>query len=234
MFSDPEVAKLAKAAARGDVSTIDKLVDAGVDVNAKGEDGMTPLIFAYRKNSKKGFLRLLERGADPNAQDRKGNSAISLAASDKEDSEWLKMVLKHGGNPNLVDEIDSLDFLRGATPLSNAAESKNLENVELLIQAKANLDHQDQAGMTAMMRAASFRWYVAVDTLLRAGADWRPKRKKESGGQNLAFICLEYKPSRKDYPKEYEYWERVLAFLKAKGVDLEATQRAVDKHLGKR
>ncbi len=65
MFPDPQVRALAKAAGRGRIRKIDELFGRGVDVNARGTSGATPLFWAM-KNAK-GFRRLLELGADPNA-----------------------------------------------------------------------------------------------------------------------------------------------------------------------
>ncbi len=48
VFSDPKAAKLAKAACGGDTSRIATLIAEGVDVNAKGQDGIVPLFYALK------------------------------------------------------------------------------------------------------------------------------------------------------------------------------------------
>src|SRR6476469_7783173 len=45
---------------------------------------------------------LLIRGGDPNRQDVEGDSAVSIA-SELQDAWFLNEVLKHKGNPNLVN-----------------------------------------------------------------------------------------------------------------------------------
>ncbi len=145
-FSDRKVAELAEAVVAGDVERIDALVAQGVDVNSKGKEGMTPLIYAVflmamRQDYEdyagvpppvdecpitdiKGFQRLLELGADPNVQRKdpdmekgRGTSAMSYSAYVRESPEFLKLALAHGGNPNLRS------YVRPSTPKVTYATS---------------------------------------------------------------------------------------------------------------
>ena len=70
-FADPGVRALANAAEAGDVKEIDRLVASGVNVNAVGSHGMTPLKWAMIARSHDSFLRLLERGR-PQSTKRRG------------------------------------------------------------------------------------------------------------------------------------------------------------------
>ena len=246
-FTDPQVIELAEAAMKGDLKTIDRLVAKGVDVSAldkhncskkvhfstlglnKRTIGLTPLHFAMLGKNKKSFLRLLEHKADPNIQDKNGNSIISLVAEIEKDPEWLKMVLKHGGKPNLIDSINSTEMLNRTTPIFNAIGSKNIENVKLLVKAGANLDQQDGSGFTPSMQTLSYGWYECLYHLLKSGANWKLKTEN---GHDLAFQCFS-NPVSKKYKKDYEYQQKVFDFLKAKGVDLDAAKKAADKHAGR-
>jgi len=229
-FTDAKVVALAKAAQRGDVAEIDRLVAEGVDVNSKGKGGITPLWFPITTSNKKGFRRLLEHGADPNIQDEEGDSVIHLVARAPDDSEWLEMVLEHGGDPNLVDPIDTIDSYKNTTPLFRAIDSRNLRNVKLLVNAGANVDHQNIRLETPAMEATGYRWYRAVYLLLETGSDWRVKNKN---GQDLAFFCFMNGPPNKDFREDYEYYFKVLDFLRDKGVNLDAAKQAADKHMGR-
>ena len=98
---DPKVAQLAVSAVKGDVKEIDRLIDQGVDPNAVGKHLYTPLSWAMNAGSKKGFGRLLDRGAKFDSTvagrhalaDGPPDRCLTLvAAGDAEDSEWLKIL----------------------------------------------------------------------------------------------------------------------------------------------
>ena len=65
IFRDKQVYQLAKAASECELSKIQKLLEQGVDINAKGLNGLTPLLAGL--NCYKAFVYMLEHGADPNA-----------------------------------------------------------------------------------------------------------------------------------------------------------------------
>ena len=239
-YTDRGAAALCQAAERNDLAEIDRLLDSGVDVNARGRDGMTPLLWAMWAKAKGGFRRLLERGADPNIQlDRQDdcNSVTSAAAGCTNDSEWLELVLKHDGNPNLVNHagytFDAIDiegdgkqpakaktFCINPTPIFNAVDSGNLHHVELLIQAGANLNYHGEGGDTPAMYAAWHRNFAAVYRLLEAGADYRIKTN--DAGNDLACTVAENSCAVLDEQKAWR--DKVIEFLEKKGVDMKAAR----------
>ncbi len=82
-------------------SFVHKLVDLGVDVNAKNRAGVTPLFFAVaQKNSCPEFVAtFLSAGADPNAQNpNTGNPVVVEAVLTKAPVENLRILLE---DPNL-------------------------------------------------------------------------------------------------------------------------------------
>jgi ankyrin repeat protein len=50
-FTDPKVIALCHAIEANDLKEIDRKIAAGADVNAKGTDGMTPLLWAFQTTS---------------------------------------------------------------------------------------------------------------------------------------------------------------------------------------
>lgn len=58
-------AALAKAAAKGDLKALSKALRDGAEVNAKGADGLTPLMQTVRGGHIEAALLLVDRGADP-------------------------------------------------------------------------------------------------------------------------------------------------------------------------
>jgi ankyrin repeat protein len=161
--------------------------------------------------SKPAFRKLLEHGANPNQQNEDGDSPISLAAGIKDDSEWLELILKHKGNPNLVDPKGDFSLFDNQTPLFNAIDSRNLRNIELLLKAGANPNHQDKFGYTPAIRSASYYRYEGVYLLLNSGADCRIENKY---GHDLAFECFLSEVSKERFPEVYRYREKVLVILK--------------------
>lgn len=275
LFEDPKVAALATAAAMGDVKEIDRLVAAGVDVNARSKDcTLTPLFFAIIRNqylSKEqtitaGFRRLLEHGADPNfhlicadirlPNDRRMTfpggqprwSIVHLAAGDEWNTEWLEALLKHGANPNLVypgnSDINGDDLCAGWSPLFeaiNAADNARfthppapigVKNIDLLINAGANINHQASDGDSPVVCAASENMFGIVWRLLQRGADYRIKNNR---GYDLAAEIVYGRIRRRTDVRtdaaENPDLAKVVAFLESKGVDFAAVRKAVEKDI---
>ena len=224
-YTDPDVIALCRAAQRDDITTIDRLVAKGVDVNKQGKKGYTPLFFAFSKKRKKSFEALLKHGADPNILvEHPIGTIIHAAAKVKDDSEWLELVLNHGGDPDAetITDIISLGCPEKTPLYIVIREGGSLKNVELLIKAGANVDHRDACGHTPAMYAASNRKYQIVYMLLQAGADWT---LEGDYGHTLAETCYGTgNMPAPEFVESLQYRQKVLNFLRAKGVDLEAAK----------
>ena len=143
-----------------------------------------------------------------------------------EDSWWLKMILSHGGDTEVEDNVDSIDLMWGQTPIYKAIKTHKSENVELLIKAGANLNHQDYIGVTPVMKASAYRDYKSVYQMLQAGADWQFKMPN---GFDLAISCVSFPiDNPNQFPERYQYYQKVLQFLDEKGVDWEAAKKYVN------
>ena len=69
---------LHKAAAEGDASRIDQCMKRGMAVNARDDDGNTPLHYAYCHNRTETIERLLAYGADPNIRNTAGDTPADM------------------------------------------------------------------------------------------------------------------------------------------------------------
>jgi len=234
-FRVKQTRDLALAAERGDVEEIDRLISEGVDVNATGYKGITPLHWALHVGNKAGYRRLLRHKADPNLKlergfkwiYRRGSTTVVLAPGDcvtgiaaaiDNDSSWLKLSLENGGNPSSVNMLHK--HSRGYSPIFEATRYNNIENVKLLIAAGADLDHQNAYGETPLAMAADFYRFHLVYLLLEAGADHSipdihghiATRRIANSTEDLIF----------GDDDEREWRLKVFEFLKNEGVDLAA------------
>jgi len=127
-------------------------------------DGSTPLMVASFEGDVAEAGRLLKEGADVNATNRYGASAMRLAA-DTANTELIRLLLKAGADP----ESPNAD---GETALHLVARSGNVEAAKLLLKAGAKVEAVEQfGGQTPLMWAAARRHPEMVELLLSKGAD---------------------------------------------------------------
>ncbi|KAK4337150.1 hypothetical protein RND71_043368 [Anisodus tanguticus] len=104
-------------------------------LNAKSNDGNTPLIIAVRNCADSMMNELLLAGADVNASDNAERSALHWAAM-VSNLKALKALIEYGANKDAQDEKEQ-------TPLFLAAREGAYECVKTLLQAGANKDITD-------------------------------------------------------------------------------------------
>ena len=205
MFPDASAQMLAKAAGKGRVKAMERLVTEGVDVNSLGAKNVTPLWWAFRKHSLKGFRKLLELGADPNVvflpEGWDGTSMMHWAAQVK-DIRYLQVLLEHGGNPDLragrweypvIFETFESHWSWSGWNLSWRRDTLR-QHRELLLEHGADIDAAARAsdgplkseGQTALTRAAIADKWDVVYELLEMGADFR-----RTGGETGANLMCE-------------------------------------------
>lgn len=168
-FDSKPQAALASAAARGDVEAMKEALAQGADVNAVGNEGITPLFWAMIKQNVEGYTFLLEQGADPNLntpppRGQGYRSPIELAAAMPQ-TNYLEAALEHGGDPNKTYSAWDLPIIY------QAIMHRQLDNVQLLIQNGAQINYQDRSGGTPIIEAVTAKQFEIALYLLRAGAD---------------------------------------------------------------
>lgn len=205
MFHDSQVKALAKAAGNGDLKKIDELILQDVDVNARGNLGATPLFWAMINFN--GFKRLLEIGADANVVYDDGGSIMHWVVGLK-DRRFLKTALKYNGDPNLV----SGDSFKN-TPIFDAIKAGS-DTIDILLNAGADIDFQDDFGYTPVMSAASLNFDI-VYYLLEKGANYRIKNKS---GEDLASRIASKIGAFKRGSKSEKWMNKVIEWLEIRGV----------------
>jgi len=104
------------AAMEGHTDRVKALLEQGVDVNAKDNDGYTALFFAALKGHTDTVKALLEQGADVNAK-KDGLNALFIAAYEGH-TDTVKALLEQGVDVNAKDN-DGITALFGAKTMGH-------------------------------------------------------------------------------------------------------------------
>lgn len=105
---------------------------------------------------------LIEAGADVNARDNSGETALMQAVRG-ENLDTMKLLINHGADVNAQDN-------QGETALMKCV-SIGEEEIKLLIEAGADVNIKDNEGKTALIHAAIRGPSFIVQLLLENGAD---------------------------------------------------------------
>jgi uncharacterized protein len=216
-FSDERVVSLCQAIHDSNLEEVRKIIDGGIELNFKGKDGMTPLLWALASKKTQAIELLLSAGANPCAEAENGASYVSYAAG-MPDSSFLVLGLKHGASANFVNSSTARSLL-GEAILCNCDG-----NVRILIERGANVNQQDPTGLTPAMMAAMQNRYDLVLYLLTNGAN---PTLATRGGMTLGGLIgadLE-NPSFLRTGEQFAARGRVIDVLEAKGVDVSNLRR---------
>ncbi len=193
---DPKTAALISAVRSGSLRDIEKLLasDKGL-LKAKDSAGSTPLHHAAGFGNLAIMKLLIDKGADPNATNRRKSTPLFWAIHDEAK---VRLLLDRGadidartadgltpiyqaaslGNGMPIVRLllakgarTDVKTIVGMTPLMAAASRGNVELMRLLIDRKADVNARNAAGATALMGAAAAGRTAAVKLLLESGAD---------------------------------------------------------------
>lgn len=183
---------LLSAAAAGDLATVRQLLEAGADVEARGDWGVTPLMEAASRGHAEVARLLLEHGADPLAQDgsdRPSNALLDAIRThhpdvareiarcvSQEGRDWALPFAVLGGDAPTVEALldcgarpDAAATGDGRTALMQGVAAHRLDLVELLLSRGADIDQPERC--TPLMLAVLLRDAPMAEWLIDAGAD---------------------------------------------------------------
>ncbi len=135
-------ANLLEAAKKGDSAHVQELVAEGADPNARGRNGMTPLMEAvfWGRRQVVGFL--VENDADVNARHRNGWTPLMWCAIEG-DEKIASVLIGRGANVNAMDRS-------GGNALRKAVTHWSRDVARLLLTAQADVNAEDRNGTTAL------------------------------------------------------------------------------------
>ncbi|MCI5634155.1 MAG: ankyrin repeat domain-containing protein [Alphaproteobacteria bacterium] len=197
----------------GDTAALQKLIDAGLDVNSRDADGNTILFYMLTHYSSLDMAKtLINAGADVNLPSANGLTPLLVATALASELQLSQQPVTAENNLNAEiqqanfneqqkfllkrsQELLQLLIANGAdvnqetprgTPLMSAATSDlNAPLVKTLLKADANVNQQDRFGRTALFYAAAFGCDTISTMLLKAGADIRIKDNDGHGYMEL-------------------------------------------------
>ena len=156
-----------------DIEKVKAAIKAGVNVNAvemRDWQNMksTPLIIATEKGYEEIVKALIAAGADVNAKNEYGRTALFQAACKKDRVKIAYLLVKAGADVNTVNG--------GRSALSMAASYSHIGVMKALVMGKVDIDKPDD-GLTPLFYAIRDNREKSVRFLLKHGADIKNCKK---------------------------------------------------------
>jgi ankyrin repeat protein len=109
---------------------------------------------------------LIEAGASPTAPDRRGRTPLMAAVQSRKPDkpEAIRYLIDNGADVNARDQLQGTALVRAAGSFGD------LDSVQVLLSAGAEVNVQDKNGMTPLMWAARWGDAQRVEALVAAGA----------------------------------------------------------------
>jgi ankyrin repeat protein len=200
--SEPDLPELHRAAGKGDLSAVARLLEEGADANAGDRDGWTPLHWAAHEGHDDVVKLLLSKGASPHAAAKELGGLAGLfwpgRAPAGSPAEWrsahkrinatpLKAALAKGRRSAAQVLLDVGVGGKGKDELLEwAVKWGYAGGAEILVDNGASVDLKDKDGWTLLHWAARGHHADVVKVLLDHGADARARTgSKEFRGQAL-------------------------------------------------
>jgi hypothetical protein len=152
------------AAREGDAAALSAILEnSPALVDARDENGRTPLHWACRGNHAEVAEHLVAVGADVNAADDSGVTPLHSVAF-RGNVELCRLFIEKGADINAT-------IVGGTTSISLAVRAGHADVVELLINSGVSVNSRDGLDNTLLITAASYGYSDIVGLLIERGAD---------------------------------------------------------------
>lgn len=198
VFSDAPVRDLAVAACRGDGAGVAAALREGVDPNARGLDGVTPIFWALACDSLPGVEALLVGGADPNLMTEPPNPISAVDVAVTRDTRLLQAVLRHGGFPSPCAFEEAFGV---------GMDQRGWDNYYALLDAGTDINTECR-GTVAEFAAALNQWDKVAELLERGYNTRLPYLGRLLQSANVQLM----------FPEQVEIMPRVRRMLEERGV----------------
>ena len=171
-----------------DIAAMQKLIDAGLDINSLDENGYPMITYTLINNADlKMFRFLVEAGADTNVPATNGLTPLLLAVAIAPEIQKQTIDTTQSlPNGDIEREIELARQSQQTKFQLNRAE----EILKILIEAGADVNQETPYG-TPLMKACSSDWnYNMVNALIKAGAK---VNQKDNNGRTALFYAEAFK-----------------------------------------
>lgn len=155
------------AASNNSDNVLQFLISAGVDINAKDNNGKTPLHHAASNGSEKTMELSIAAGADINAKDNNGRTPLHFTALNNLDKAMQRLIAARA-------DINAKDN-RGWTPIHYSARYNSDKAMQCLIAAKADINAKDEDDWTPLHYAGLYDSKNTIELLISSRADINAK-----------------------------------------------------------
>ena len=171
--SDDKVPALHRAALKGDLEGMKRLIAEGAGINDKDEFERTPIEYALAAGQSDTTKFLLDQGVDINLKTHTLGRPILHQAARAGMLDIVQILIEKGADLDTVSR-------NGGTVLHNAIWGGHKEIAELLISKGVKLDSKDRAGCTPLFIAADVGNIDIVELLIAQGADVNARNRTGS------------------------------------------------------
>ncbi|KAK4011276.1 hypothetical protein OUZ56_020390 [Daphnia magna] len=200
---EEELRQLCKrGSSSGLIEKIKDLIQLGIDVNAKDNDGSNALHFLCENNSNSNLIDvirlLIQLGIDVNAKDNDGSNALHYLCGNDSNSnliDAIRLLIQLGIDVNAKnnDGSNALHFL-----CENNSNSNLIDAIRLLIQLGIDVNVKDDDGQNALHylceNNSNSNLIDVIRLLIQLGID--VNAKDNDGSNALHYLCCNHSNSK--------------------------------------